>query len=943
MSSEARQIPWCTIVLVVLALFFQTVTLVGNCKMSSALNSLGTSVGGWSQVGLGLSNSLGFELADVVEDVQTGLTDALVMIETAQSDLDELLELIGDKVTVATNKSVSMLMMQEKLDSDAAGSIIGTIMDAISDVPKLNDLNGLLTKWLNEMTPTLDVIGTWITKFGTKIQSYISQMGTTIDRAQKAFDKILHMLMSSKGEDTMIFDTFNLYDMEHLGYITEFDVHEVGQSYAIDAYQGAAGSKLFKKYCGNNSRIEQGPEFVAFVNDPTVPYGMAILLRAYSKDMAQIGGEVQKAVKRNDMASAVEQYLTLTCARNLTKVQWVTQALTNGTLPIEFTACVLVELALNKNNPNALTVVDTGAMALGAMITNNMTAVMDAIDQLQNPSFFTSEGFDVSDQPDVLEVITQWLVIGPPLWEKMLSTVVLLEVGKPTSKASVPLLKIFEEMPKTARKLSASNVKSYKKERARGRIEKRQKKLTSKTTRGLARHLTGGQAFTDMVQVESAAEQVVNGGVPCAPVTLLWAKWLAANATSTSTQLYTQSMDYAKGSSSTTDSFNTQIQTITKKVSSFVTVIESYATPAGIKSLEEKIENFEAEAMKDVLSAVENVILGAVKDLLKEMGLPAEPSMLQTGTASNRSAVQTAAGTRERAAQILGHLQRRQDQRRLQGHSEVGVSAAWSDVNTLLTEMYDILPSGVTALSDAKSDVQQVYKTLETIFTMLSTKGPTIFSEASDVYKLIWILYFVVMLPFSLGILYYGFWASGWFGGPKPNSEEEFTAGTFGDQLASCYQRCCNSVNTCCMSGLCFWSFIIFMQVVALLLFILSIVFVILGGVGILLSTGCSEIYVINDDDICQTSVGFLKEFLTTFSVGTATGLNPITSACGNHHLLLCEMISSKLIASAEYTIIGSFLACIATFQLIFDVATLHERAFWRQKMATLDDQPKTI
>jgi len=517
----------------------------------------------------------------------------------------------------------------------------------------------------------------------------------------------------------------------------------------------------------------------------------------------------------------------------------------------------------------------------------------------------------------------------------MLATVVLLEVGQPTSKASVPLLKIFEEMPKNARKLATSKMKSYKKDRARGRIERRQKKLTSKTTRGLARHLTGGRAFTDMVAVESAAEQVVNGGVPCAPVTLEWAKWLAANATSTSTQLYTQSMDYAKGSSSTTDSFNTQIQGITKKVSSFVTVIESYASKSGIASLEKKIENFEAEAMKDVLSAVENVILGAVKDLLKEMGLPAEPSLLQLGAASNRSSVKTKAGSRERAALILGHLQHRQDQRRLQGHSGVAVSAVWSDVNTLLSELYDILPSGVNALDDAKGDVQQVYKTLETMFGMLSVKGPTIFSDASAVYKLIWVLYFCVIVPFTLGILFYGFWAGGWCGGPQAMGKEEFTSGTFADQLAACSQCCCNCMTSCCDSSLCFWSFIIFMQVVALLLLLLSIVFVIIGGIGILLETGCSEIYVINDDQICQTSVGFLKEFLSTFSVGAATGLNPLSSACENHNLLLCEKISSNLIASAEYTIVGAFLACIFTFQLIFDTAALHERAVWMRKIAT--------
>merc|ERR1719486_1542482 len=110
--------------------------------------------------------------------------------------------------------------------------------------------------------------------------------------------------------------------------------------------------------------------------------------------------------------------------------------------------------------------------------------------------------------------------------------------------------------------------------------------------------------------------------------------------------------------------------------------------------------------------------------------------------------------------------------------------------------------------------------------------------------------------------------------------KEEFTAGTFADQLASCYQCCCNCMASCCDSALCFWSFIIFMQVVALLLFILSILFVIIGGIGILLATGCSEIYVINDDQICQTTVSFLKEFLSTFNVGKESGLNPLSSAC---------------------------------------------------------------
>merc|ERR1719326_2540474 len=100
----------------------------------------------------------------------------------------------------------------------------------------------------------------------------------------------------------MMFESWNLYDMEHTGYINEFDVHEVGSAYAINAYQGEAGTKLFKKYAGNNSRIEKGPEFEAFVSDSSAPKAMSILLRSYAKKMSQVSGQVQRATIRSDMA-----------------------------------------------------------------------------------------------------------------------------------------------------------------------------------------------------------------------------------------------------------------------------------------------------------------------------------------------------------------------------------------------------------------------------------------------------------------------------------------------------------------------------------------------------------------------------------------------------------------------------------------------------------------
>merc|ERR1719326_846319 len=476
-------------------------------------------------------------------------------------------------------------------------------------------------------------------------------------------------MMSSTGGDTMMFESFNLFDMEHTGAISLYDIHEVGSSYGINAYQGEAGTTLFKKYAGKNNLIEKGPEFEGLVNDKTTPYVMAILLRAYAKQMSQTAGQVSKAVKRIDVASAVTSYFELVCPRNLTKVSWVAQALTNGSLPEAFTACVLAELAINKDDPNALTTVDIGGMSTGAMVSNNLTAVLLAVDLLSNSDFFTTQGFDISDQPMVLEIVSKWILEGPSLWKKMVQAVGMsgLEVGDSKSGLSVSLQKVFEEMPKTARRLSKAKVKEHKRTKAASKIVKRQSLFKTKAQNTLLLHLTGGRSFSDTVQVESAAEQAVNGGVPAAPVTLAWAKWLAANATSTANELQEYSTDYAKTSSTTTDSFNTQIQGIVNKINSFIGVMESYSTPAGIASLKDTIEKFESGAMSDVMSVVEKTILGFVE---KELGtmFGTSTSLLQEGsmTASEAMKMKTAAGSRARARQILVLVKAESERRQAQ-------------------------------------------------------------------------------------------------------------------------------------------------------------------------------------------------------------------------------------------------------------------------------------
>merc|ERR1712176_117683 len=104
---------------------------------------------------------------------------------------------------------------------------------------------------------------------------------------------------------------------------------------------------------------------------------------------------------------------------------------------------------------------------------------------------------------------------------------------------------------------------------------------------------------------------------------------------------------------------------------------------------------------------------------------------------------------------------------------------------------------------------------------------------------------------FSFGVLAYAFWASGYFGGPQPipkGREEEYTPPvTFCDRVSCVATCCCNWLSEYHDKESCFWSFILLFEGLVLVLFVVSIVFVMLGGIQIFVGATCSQIYIIGD------------------------------------------------------------------------------------------------
>jgi len=228
---------------------------------------------------------------------------------------------------------------------------------------------------------------------------------------------------------------------------------------------------------------------------------------------------------------------------------------------------------------------------------------------------------------------------------------------------------------------------------------------------------------------------------------------------------------------------------------------------------------------------------------------------------------------------------------------------------------------------------------MASVFTTFSIMGPALFNDVSLAYGALWTIYFILLLPLTLGTLWYGMWASGWMGGPQaadwPEETEEEAARpkSFTDKMRTCYTACCICCGKCHDSLICFWSCLIVYQVIVLVIFIVAIVLCMLNGVKVFLTSSCVQIYMLDQDDMCQNVINSVKGFISTFTVDAAI---PLEETCNKKSLLMCELIASKMQTSMIYTTIFSFASAIFQYQLVIESAVLHERAAMRRKMKEL-------
>jgi hypothetical protein len=735
----------------------------------------------------------------------------------------------------------------------------------------------------------------------------IEGFSTTLDTVQKVFDQMMAHMSQSQGLEAMLLDSYNLFDASNTGSISVADLKEVGQVYGITALVGKKAETLLTKYDNDKNGLLSRLEFALLVQDPAIPGAMAVVLRAYAKKLAHISGNVAAARMRDEVVKAVVAYLELVCSKNTTKVGWVSEALTNGSLPIEFTADILKEMAMDMDNPAKLVSLEPGPILVRTMMEHNHDHVIKALTLMSDPSFWLNEGFDATDQPVVIERVTKWIVDAG-------SKVALLSTS--TRHVHSRLYNLFnatgsqrqalesgaiEAMPATAARVMAARSQRHLAKQRAYRAQAHARLLASHSSRVLFTELYGGATAGSTVE-DPQASAAVKSGVTAKPETLRFAQYLAQNSSATAKRLQTQCFEYMGDSSSKLDAFATQIQALIKKTQNFLNMMQQYSTPSGISKLEDMLTNFvknsEMKVKKVVMDKVYNAKtwLDSLFDLPHALSLPASVHV---------------AGS-EDPGEIFMMLKKTLDQ----------LQAA--------------LPEVIKDVKFAKKEVSAVSHQLHSMFSTFEEKAPPLFGDVSHLYKTLWTVYYVVFTALTLGVLFYGFWASGWFGGPESPENAAPEPRGFLDRCRLCCRACTACVSATHETQLCFWSCIIIAEVVVLILFIVAIVLTLLSGIKAFLSSGCQTIYFLSDDKVCHGILSVVKGFLLTFWDGAAT---QFTDVCTSESLLTCSLIQDGMMKSVAYTTVGSLVAALLSFQMIVNTAQLHEQVRWERVVERISDK----
>lgn len=359
------------------------------------------------------------------------------------------------------------------------------------------------------------------------------------------------------------------------------------------------------------------------------------------------------------------------------------------------------------------------------------------------------------------------------------------------------------------------------------------------------------------------------------------------------------------------DTFANQLQAMVTKMQSFLNTMTEFAVPPAIERLEKQVEAFNESAVPDMVESLMDFVSKVLDAKLPAPGDPKDEAEAST----------TPPG------QVQAHLQS-EDPSPDAPDADSFLTGTVRALMTVAATLQQALPGVLDNLIFARQEVSSVAGTMRSTFGTLKGSGPPIFEGVAHLYKSLWVTYFWFFSILTSSMLFYGFWASGFFSSSDGVYVDDYEPPrTVLDRFRTLYGSCHACCRACHDDHLCLWSFVLLMQVVVVVLFWVSVFVCVMSGIKTFMSAGCAQIYFLGDAAVCGGVLQTIRSWLTTFWVGGGETLGTI---CKDKELLFCDLIGRRLQVSVRNTVLASVLASVLSLQLVLESAILHERARWR-------------
>lgn len=969
---------------------------VGNGIAHSLVKELGTKT---SEVGQQLSNAISV-IESVSTTISTsmpaqlgGILDKITSMANVSSENLGLLQGSPD--------AAAMNMTRRAIEYAISRSVeLGEPELQVAIAKIMVTLNKELKQLKDFLMPPLEQAGLWLDQFAESVQDSMKTFSATLDKAQKIFDQVMGMYAkfkySSVDNAVLESEAYNLFDVSNTGSITVQDLRNVSALYGIPALSGEKAQDLVAAYDTDMDGNISKAEFSSLVMDASLPRVLQTVLLAYSKKLGQFVTAASSSRVRAQVAEAVVDYLVLVSSKNQTKVTRVSEALVGGSLPAAFTADVLAKICEAADDPDYPSAAGVGPLVVGTMANISLQNTANIIMILSNVTDWEATGKNAKQAEHVATTVEGWLtgyLLSPQgqaetdPQERTAVQKALAQTpgaGSGGGTAFVGMSLSYEE----ERRLLVEVAVARRHARARALEKLSRAKAEAYTSRFDSEYKRRIQAeiVQGLVADNPAGKAAAASEEMAKPETLEWVQGLAANASKKAKQLNDLCFDSSTQSSDPLESFGQQITGMIKTVKSFLKQVMPYATKEGRKQVLDTLTQFMsfgqeslikwarnqlAEAAMKSARAVGGITEQRTHELVRKMMQGSEefrvphdaamrylagelthlPRGLRPGKAASASAEITVEGVLLERGLVAQRNLSAPDMSDVKGIvDKVGggdalngiitqATQAWQALTMLLQTFQSLIPTLINLLQQAQKAISQLSGFLTMLFQTLETNGTPTFSHFGSLYTTVWVCYYVVMVLLTLLLLFYGFWASGWFGGPHAASvevEKSEESGSLWEKCGTALRTCWRGCAGCCRkyedTQLCLWSTIIFLELIVVVAWVICVVISIIGAIEALVNSGCSAIHILGDATVCGDALSTVNTFLGALSLEGFT--IDFKTTCRELSLTTCQAMGSRSMGIELLLLIGgSAIAALLMLQLLIDSAQMHERASWVRKI----------